>query len=564
MEAARERAADMASRRSVRRLQLGPVVGHTDDTSTRIWIQVADDPSRYALRVEGVGLVPFVSTEFGAVEFGTAIALVTGLEPDRRYRYRVVRAGRFVPGASGSVRMLPPPSSMTNLLFCAISCNAESRLGEWERFASFVEDSQPSFVLMMGDQVYLDEDQPNVFTNHFDSDPATRRKAMADHYRFNWSRDALRRVLANFPTYMLWDDHDIRDGWGSLASDSPTLAAKHHRGAEIFRKSTAYFEDARDVCWHFQGCHNPQPGDYRDRLNPTQPDPAFPNYAVGPVPRGQKLAMPYVFRCGRLMVVVLDSRGERDVFRANLPILGERQWTFIDEVFARLPDDVDALAVVTATPLVSQDPDGQTQRLMGTRTDDIEAFRVGDEQELFRPQSSRDVGDLAQAIVSAKISRLTGRQLNLGDFQVSSLDEARDQWSHRFSRSEQKLLLTKSFAARLANRSAASGRALLFLSGDIHIGCIFDVTATRPRGTAVSLTSSGISQIDDTQPLVGTFIDEEFTLAPGIRSTLREVVNEFNFGVVQVQPTGAGAAVSVVLAHEGNAFAVGLDATDLI
>ena len=32
-------------RRAARRLQLGPVVGHTDDTSTRIWIQVADDPA---------------------------------------------------------------------------------------------------------------------------------------------------------------------------------------------------------------------------------------------------------------------------------------------------------------------------------------------------------------------------------------------------------------------------------------------------------------------------------------------------------------------------------------
>ena len=64
----------MASRRGPRRLQLGPVVGHTDDTSTRIWIQVVDDPARYALRVEGVGLFPFDSTESARLEFGTAIA----------------------------------------------------------------------------------------------------------------------------------------------------------------------------------------------------------------------------------------------------------------------------------------------------------------------------------------------------------------------------------------------------------------------------------------------------------------------------------------------------------
>jgi PhoD-like phosphatase len=537
-------------RRGPRRLQLGPVVGHTDDTSTRIWIQVSDDPARYQLRVENVGLFAFESTEFGAIEFGTAIARVTGLQPDLRYRYRVVRAGRFVPGANGSFRTLPPPPSMTNLLFCAISCNGAEQLGEWERFADFVDESQPSFVLMMGDQIYMDEDEPDIFALHFDSDSQTRRRAMAEKYRFNWSREPVRRILANTPTYMVWDDHDIRDGWGSLASDSPTMAALHPRGAKIFAKSTAYFEDARDVYWHFQGCRNPRPIDSND--------PALPNYIDGPVPHGQYAAMPFVFRCGRLAVLMLDSRGERDVFRKAYPILGATQWAFIDAVLARLPDEVDALAVVTATPVASQDPDGQSQRLMGERTDDIEAFKRGDEHELFHPKSNSDKVELAKAIVSARFARSTGVQLNLGNFQISNLDEARDQWSNRFARPEQKALLKKAFEARFTNRSAASGRALVFLSGDIHIGCIFDLSCARPKGSAVSLTSSGISQIDDTQPIVGTFIDEEFTLAPGIRSSLRSVVNEFNFGVIQVQPTGNGAEIAADLVHEGNAVVFGL------
>jgi hypothetical protein len=554
----------MASRRGPRHLQLGPVVGHTDDSSTRIWIQVGDDPARYALRVEGVGLFPFESTEYGAVEFGTAIARVSGLQPDVIYHYRVSCAGRFVPGARGSVRTLPPAASMTNLLFCVISCNGAEEVGAWERFADFVESSKPSFVVMMGDQVYLDEDPPNIFATHFDSDPATRRHAMADMYRANWSRDPLRRVLANVPCYMVWDDHDIRDGSGSLAADSPTLAARHPRGAEIFRKSSAYFEDARDVYWHFQGCRNPLPGDHRDPLVPAQRDPAFPNYIGGPIPHGQRLGMPFVFRCARLMVLVLDSRGERDVFRPTRPILGQRQWQFIDEVFTRLPDDIDTLAVVTATPVASQDPDGQTQRLMGERTDDVEAFSRGDEHALFHPESSDSKVELVKAIVNAKIARGTGLQFNAGAFQVSNLDEARDQWSHRFARPEQKELVTKSFAARRLNRDAASARALVFLSGDIHIGCIFDLKARLPSASVVSLTSSGISQIDGTQPLVGTFIDESFSVAPGITSTLREVVNQFNFGVVQVQPTGHGAQVEAVLAHEGNGFAYGLDVKDLI
>ena len=71
----------MRSRGRVNRLRLGPVVGHTDDASTRVWIQVVDDPARYALRVEGAGIFPFQSTEGGVLEFRTAIAVAAGPPP---------------------------------------------------------------------------------------------------------------------------------------------------------------------------------------------------------------------------------------------------------------------------------------------------------------------------------------------------------------------------------------------------------------------------------------------------------------------------------------------------
>lgn len=555
----------MPARRPPRRLQLGPVVGHTDDGSARIWIQVRalDDPAQYALRVEGVGVFPFVSTEFGTVEFGTAIATAIGLQSDLRYRYRVTRRGRFIAGARGTFRTLPPPASMTNLLFCAISCNQAGTDGAWLQLGDFVERAQPSFLLMMGDQIYLDEDKPDIFNEHVDSDPATRRKAMAEKYRANWSRAAVAKVLANLPTYMVWDDHDIRDGWGSSAGDSPTLAAQHPRGAKIFRKTNAYFEDARDVYWHFQGCHNPQPGDYRDPASPGAADPAFPNYIAAPPAHGQRLAMPFVFRCGRLVLLVLDSRGERDVFRKQYPILGARQWQFIDEVLGRLPADADALAIVTSTPIASQDPDGQVQRLFGTRSDDVEAFKRGDEEALFHPKSTEDIDQFVLAAASARLSRAAGTQFNLGNFKVSNIDEARDQWSHRFARAEQLDLLRKAAAARMANR-AASGRELFFLSGDIHIGCTFEISLSKPSYKALSLTSSGISAVEDVQPLIGIFVDQEFSLGKGIRSTLGNVVNQFNFGVVQVQPSGRGAKVLCTVAHEGNSFAAGLDLKDIL
>lgn len=543
-------------RRAITRLELGPVVGHTDAASARVWIQALDDPSRYTLRVQGAGLYPFVATETGPLEFRTAVATAVGLRPDWQYRYAVLRLGRTIPGAGGSFRTFPAASSAADLLFCAISCSSAEEDGVWEPFRQFVEDSLPRFVVMMGDQVYLDEDDPDVFEAHFESTSATRRRAMAEKYRLNWSREPVRRVLANVPTYMMWDDHDSRDGWGSSASDSPTLVGKHPRGAEIFRKSTAYFEDARDVYWHFQGCHNPVPQ--------GGIDPVLPNYIDGPVPRGIRRAMPFVFRCGRLVVLVLDSRGERDAFREQLPVLGVEQWQFVDQVFANLPPDVDALAVVTPTPIASLDPTGQVMKLVGDRTDDVEAFKRGDEEQLFRPKSTDDVEDLLLAAAGARATRLTGTPVNLGSFKVSNIDEARDQWSHKTARREQADLLTKAGNARLANRIAGSARELLFLSGDIHTGCIFDLSVRKPRYEAVSLTSSGISNVEDAPIVVGAFVDEDFTVARGIRSTLRDVVPEFNFGAVQVIPAGVGATVHAALAHPGNAFAVGLDVADLL
>lgn len=543
----------MRTRRPVKRLRLGPVVGHTDDASARVWIQVVDDPSRYALRVEGAGIFPFQSTEGGVLEFRTATAVATGLRPEWQYRYSVLRLGGRIPGGGGSFRTMPPPGSMANVLFCPISCNAiDKGLGVWKPFSEFVDRALPNFVLMVGDQLYMDEDKPDTFVEELESSSARRREAMAEKYRLNWSRDPVDHVLANVPTYMMWDDHDIRDGWGSSPGDSPTMAARYPRGQALHESLNAYFEDARDVYWHFQGCHNPQPGEIAD--------PAFPNYIGAPPPHGQRRAMPFAFRCGRLAVLVVDSRGDRDAFRDELPVLGTEQWTFVDHVLTNLPADVDALVVATPTPIASIDPNGQVMKLFGDRTDDIEAFKQGKQP----PKSEGGAGNAVAVLVNAPLSSALGRQLNLGKYKISNLDETRDQWSHKSSRKEQLDLLRKSGKARLVNRTQGAARELMFVSGDIHIGCIFDLTSLLPPFKAVSLTSSAISNTEDTSFVIGFFVDEDFGVGGLIHSKLREVVPDFNFGVVQVIPTGRGAEIDGVLAHEGNAFAAGVNLANLL
>ena len=538
----------MPPRRVVNRLKLGPIVGRTSESAATVWIQVFDNPKFYTLQVQGAGVFQFFSTEApGPLEFRTAIAIAGGLRPDWRYAYTVLRNGRRVPSSRGTFRTMPQPGSMANILFCPISCNSAEEIGAWPALRRFVDEAKPHFLLMMGDQVYIDDDKPNIFKEHFESPPAVRRKALVDKYRLNWSRDDVQHVLSNVPVYMMWDDHEIRDGWGSLASDSPTLADKYPRGRFIFDKCDAYFRDARDVYWHFQGCHNPEP---------------VPPFTGAPFV--DRHPMPFAFRCGRILVLMIDSRGTRDVFRKEFPILGAAQWTFIDQVFAGLPEDVDVLVVMTPTPIASMDPHGASQKLVGRRTDDVEAFKRGDIKRVLEPASTEEFADLALAVAGSHLSRLTGAPANLGNFKVSNIDEARDQWSHEFARPEQKLLLEKAARARLTNRISGSARELLFVSGDIHVGAIFDISISEPPCKVVSLTSSGVSTIENPIPTVGSILDDDFSVASGIHSTLRDVVTKFNFGVVQVVPTGTGATIVTSIAHEGNAFAVGVDIADLV
>jgi hypothetical protein len=149
--------------------------------------------------------------------------------------------------------------------------------------------------------------------------------------------------------------------------------------------------------------------------------------------------------------------------------------------------------------------------------------------------------------------------LNLGNFKISNIDEVRDQWSHKYSRPEQHALLRGAGKARLSNRAAGSPRGLIFISGDIHVGARFTVTCSDPSYEALSLTSSGISVVYGDQPVVHALLSEDFDIARGIHSSLQEVVTEFNFGIVQVIPTGRGAEIQGVVAHEGNSFALGVD-----
>ena len=505
------------------RLKLGPIVGHTDQHSTRIWIRVSDPAALtatspvYSLRIKGVGAFPFVTTESAAPIFGTAIATALGLREEWLYRYQVLRHGRVVPGAEGSFRTMPAPSSFADVLFVSVSCSDASEPGAWPLLRDFIARSQPRFLLLMGDQVYLDADKAE-WRRNLKATQQRRRRSILDLYQRHWDHEPVAWVLANIPTYMMWDDHDFHNGWGSNASDSATLAERYPKGKPIYELFRAYFDDAREIAWHFQLAHGPR-----------APDAPLP-----PVAGAQ-----FAFRCGRLAVIVADNRGARDYWRAHYPVLGAEQWKFLRDSVTSLPPDTSALALVTPLPLVSMSPGGVTQTLFGKRSDDIELFAAGRLDALLDLMETE--GSAAE-LPATLLGRLTGE--NIGNFELNSLSDVRDNWASERSRPEQEELIRLAAFARFANHSAGTPREVVLVGGDLHAGGLFDVELTEPAVSMECLITSGVSQQSGSKdPLIGTLVDENFEVAAGIRARLKLFTPVFNFGITHCIFEGEGARI---------------------
>lgn len=438
-----------------RKLRLGPIVGHTDDSSATIWICVEDDASNYKLAVsEQRKTFGFTSTEGSKKEFGTAIAVADGLRSNYLYNYRIFRRDRPVLDSGGSFSTMPKTTEKEDIPFVFLSCSDNEHIGQWNTLYKYIQINKPRFLLMLGDVLYVDgnsirsnEGWKNVWSAYFNGEirEEDRKQAIAQKYIHNWSREPIRTIMANIPIYMMWDDHDIRDGWGSRPPDSPTLAEKYPKGTNLFNEFDKFFKDLRETYWHFQMSHNSRVEKYEE---------------------DSRTAMPYSIRCGRLMVLVLDSRGARDIWREDFPILGEEQWTFLNETLDNLEEDIDAIAIATTAPIAG------VRRLPGRASSaikDVRWFKNGKESKLRNHVIWRKgTGDI--------------------------YDDYRDQWSHELSRNEQKKLISKIKDCRNINRSNSNARKLIFLGGDLHCGSVHEIRMWKYKLRIPLIVSSSINQ----------------------------------------------------------------------
>ena len=380
------------------RFKTGAVVGHATPTSVRLWVRtgrtgdfslvlydwaedLASGPAAREFRA-ALGEVPLPLEEalrrapeaqrfdFGVSDYGTDTTQVLdldGLRPNTRYGYALFARDeeRMVFGHNRLRRFRTPPAEVERrpFQFALFSCHMPykvsglfrkrtelANLDMWDFLGATLRRHQDEVDLVIagGDQCYTDgvptldiwKKLNRAMRREGDlllPDEEAMRSWYRDIYRGYWGFEGVRRVFDSFPTCMMWDDHEIGDGWGShyladggpddgLARVFPDLEERGLTRDDGRELAARMFRAASRVYLEYQHCHNPET------------EPGIWDYPV---------------RRGGAAFYVLDGRGHRNVERESYRILGREQFDRFAAWAAGLdPEETPFLFVVSAVPVL--------------------------------------------------------------------------------------------------------------------------------------------------------------------------------------------------------------------
>jgi len=268
-----------------------------------------------------------------------------------RVEYRfpgVPRAWSFhVPAAAGKPRMAF--ASCNGFSSASAVKKVKNKNHLWNHMAALHATNPYHALIMGGDQVYADpiwEECPAIrawVETPFDTRKRRRfSAAMAAQvkrfyfnlYRDRWHQPEVESMLSSVPTVMMWDDHDIFDGWGSYNPEIQQCAV--YQGI---------FDIARD---HFAV--------FQQQIDPRTAED-HPGRIAGQ--GGFSLAL----ELGDYALLAIDARSERTQARVLARESWDAIWAWTDRLQAAAVRPKHLLVVV-AVPVLHADF-GRIETLMG-------------------------------------------------------------------------------------------------------------------------------------------------------------------------------------------------------
>lgn len=351
-------------------LLVGPMLRYIGAREATVWVEVDG-----ACEVEVLGRQVHTFSLHG---HHYALVVLRDLEPGAAYPYEVTLDGRrcWPPaGQPPSVIRTVTPDGAVEVVFG--SCRRAAP--DEPPWSKSVDDDAlglgrdalvllarrlmdgggpvPDVLIMGGDQVY--SDLPSPATLEF---IRSRRSIIGEHdaetidfaeyafsYRETWEDPALRWMLSTVPTAMIFDDHDVHNGWNSSQEWVEEMAAEPGWPDRITTGLAAY--------WVYQHLGNLSPdalaedevwqaisagGDVEAALH------AMATRAAGLSP-GDAIRWSYRWDLGPVRLVVVDSRSARILAQGQRDMLPPSEWDWVEDQLTGGPVH---LLVATSVPVL--------------------------------------------------------------------------------------------------------------------------------------------------------------------------------------------------------------------
>lgn len=306
-------------------------LGAVTDRSVRVWLRDPELKPRVARVKIDNDIVGEATLAPSSEADSIAAADIALAQPFPNSRFLVEVAGFQRSGI-----MSPAPGETSAFSFAFGSCNQpfavtpsgsvtkQDSAGIYPAMRSVLKTHQARFIALLGDQVYSDGIPHFSVSEAFpDTDSPVSDQGLLSFYRHVYrgyfAEKGFLELLQTAPTYMMWDDHEILDNWGSEPDHNEAESQMFRAAGKTFRE--------------YQHLHNP-------------------GAAVEDGP-------PYHFKFwyGDVGFIVLDLRASRS-YQAHR-VIDETQWKFFDEFLAEASQrETPTLFIGATTPLIHFSPVG--------------------------------------------------------------------------------------------------------------------------------------------------------------------------------------------------------------
>jgi hypothetical protein len=335
-------------------LILGPMLRYVSDTEATIWVE-----TDATCEVEILGRR---EQTFCANGHHYALVCLRDLEPGSSHEYDVTLDGKRVwppeGGFPASVLRTLSHDSRLRIVFgscrVAVPHHPPYTLTKDEdpehgreidalyalalRMKEQPREEWPDILLMIGDQVYADEDAPE--TRQFirdrrgtDGEPGEDVADFEEYtrlYRETWGDETIRWLLSVVPSAMIFDDHDVHDDWNTSISWLEEMRAKPWWDKRITGALASY--------WIYQAVGNFSPDEIEERgvlaHIKSEPDAghALHEWAREVDFGSEGRRWSFSRDLGDVRLVMLDSREGRILGERPRQMFDEEEWDWLEQV----------------------------------------------------------------------------------------------------------------------------------------------------------------------------------------------------------------------------------------